>query len=167
MPRPPIRRPSDPLRRGASSRTTIWLSIGLIVLQVVAVGVLALIGPSHTHRAGSEPNALVLEDFRRGPVKTFAASRHAVQGVGHVHRADEPMRHHHAHGDRTVVLDDHDVLQHEAEPATSPTLMPLVGLPAAESRSVAPRSVHARPAEAAPAWRSHDPETAERPPRAA
>ena len=162
-----IARSPDPFRRGAAWRTTIWLLIGLIALQVVGLGALAVIAPSHTHRTDSAPSLLVLEDFRRGPIKAFGTARHVASALGHVHRFDAPLRHHHAHGDRTVVLDDRDVLQQAAEPGTSPTLMALVGLPAAERRSVVPPSAQARPAEAAHAWRSHDPESAERPPRSA
>ncbi len=155
------------MRRSTRWRTTIWLLIGLVALQVIGLGILAVIGPAHTHRAGAEPSRLVLEDFRRGPIPTFHSTSHVASAFGHVHRFDGALRHHHAPSDTTVVLDDRDAWLQAAEPGTSPTLMTVVGLPPEAAPSIPPVAAHALPLRSAWSWRTHDPEAEERPPRSA
>ena len=167
MTRQSITRSPDAFRRSASWRASVWLLIGLIALQVIGLGVLAVIGPAHTHRAGAEPSRLVLEDFRRGPMKTFGSPAHVATVFGHVHRFDAAMRHHHPRIDSTVVLDDRDALQQAAEPGTSPTLMAVVGLPPEADRCAMPVAGHALPHRPTWSWLTHDPESEERPPRSA
>jgi hypothetical protein len=87
-----VRRLAPQLGDGGS---TIWLLVGLIAMQVIGLGILAVIGPAHTHRAGAEPSRLVLEDFRRGPIQTIRSTSHVASAFGHVHRFDGVLRHHH------------------------------------------------------------------------
>ena len=134
-------------------------------MQVIGLGILAVIGPAHTHRAGAEPSRLVLEDFRRGPIQTFRATAHVASAFGHVHRFDGALRHHHARSDTTVVLDERDAWLQAAEQGISPTLMAVVGLPPDATPSIPPAAAHALPHRAAWSWRTHDPEAEERPPR--
>jgi len=158
---------SDALRRSAPWRASIWLLIGLIAMQVIGLGILALIGPSHTHRAGAEPSRLVLEDFRRGPIRTVRSPTHVARAFGHVHRFEGALRHHHARSDTTVVLDDREPLLQAAEAGSSPTLTAVVGLPPEATRSLPHAATHALPHRAAWSWRTHAPKAEERPPRSA
>ena len=136
-------------------------------MQVIGLGILAVIGPAHTHRTGTEPSRLVLEDFRRGPIQTFRSTSHVASAFGHVHRFDGALRHHHARSDTTVVLDDRDAWLQAAEAGTSPTLMAVVGLPQEATRSLPDATADALPRWAAWSWQTHDPEAEERPPRSA
>jgi hypothetical protein len=139
----------------------------LVSMQGLAAGVIAAVGPSHTHKPMA--TSLVLEDFRRAPVSVSTLPTHVATAFGHVHDADTPRRHHHSHGDASVVLADGAALQaagDSEDAGISPSLYVFVAL-LPSAMTPLPAAPHAATAAHAP-WtpQMHCPALPERPPRA-
>ena len=139
----------------------------LIPLHGLTAGVIATVGPAHTHQ--SSGSTLVLQDFRRAPVPTSTLPTHIATAFGHFHGSDTPLHHHHAHGDASVVFADGAALQGAGDGedgSVSPGLAfffallssPMTSLPDAPDASAA--------AHAPWAPLTHCPALPERPPRA-
>ena len=139
----------------------------LVSLQGLAAGVIATVGPAHTHKAMAI--SLVLEDFRRATVSVSALPTHVATAFGHFHDVDTPRRHHHAHGDASVVLADGAALQGagDVEDASiSPSLAVFVAL-LPSAMTPLPAVPDASAATHAPwAPQTHCPALPDRPPRA-
>jgi len=139
----------------------------LVPLQGLAAGMIAAVGPAHTHK--SMGTTLVLEDFRRAPASVSTLPTHVATSFGHFHNADTPLRHHHARGDGSVVLADGAALQAAGDgddAGISPSLAVFVALlpSAMASLTVAPDAAAAAHAPWTP--QTHCPALPERPPRA-
>ena len=78
----------------------MWLLALVLPLQGSAVGVFAVMGPSHLHKP-AEP-ALVLTDFRRWRPSP-GLQTHVVSRLGHAHASAAPQRHFHDPLDGGVV----------------------------------------------------------------
>ena len=149
------------------------LLAALVPLQGLAAGMIAAMGPAHTHKAVTArqtivATALALEDFRRAPTSVAAKPTHVATAFGHFHATQAPLRHHHARGDDSVVLADGAALQSNGggeELSISPTLALFVArLPSAmASLPAAPVAAAASHAPWAP--QTHCPALPERPPR--
>ena len=150
----------------AFRRAVVGLLACLVPLHALASGVIAVAGPSHTHRAAVSTR-LVLDDFRRSQPRPVAEA-HVDIALLHPHAHAQAERHRHAAGDASVVVDPGDrLLAADADdPAFSPSLAVFVGLIAA-TPGWSDRTTAAR-AAAPPRWRlqTHLPAVPERPPRA-
>ena len=146
-------------------RVLVWLLVGLLPLQALAAGGIAASGMAHTHQPAASTR-LVLDDFRRAPVRRAAAEAHPTVGFGHVHDSVKAERHHHAPGDPTVVPDGAERLQADEADDLSPSPGAFVGLVSAPPRLL--DAAAAVRAAALPRWRprTHHPALPERPPRA-
>jgi hypothetical protein len=151
----------------ASRRLIVWLLACLVPLQAMVVGVIAAAGPAHTHVPAAAAR-LVLDDFRRAPVRHVATEAHVATAFGHFHSAASAERHHHSPDDGTVVVDNADLLQaaDADDMSASPSLGLFVGLISAPpgwlgAETSAVPAAHAR-------WtpQTHHPAFPERPPRA-
>ncbi|MEO5883221.1 MAG: hypothetical protein ABIQ06_12460 [Caldimonas sp.] len=149
-------------------RTLVWLLACLLPLQGLAAGAIAVAGPTHTHLPALSTR-IVLDDFRRAPVRHFGGERHVASTLGHFHDSDPAERHHHAADDPTVVIDATDLLQtgDADDSGFSPSLAVFVGLVSelpTWSSAAAPA-----PPNAHPRWspQTHHPAFPERPPRGA
>jgi len=151
----------------ASRRFLVWLLACLVPLQAMAAGVIAAAGPSH-HHVPVTAARLVLDDFRRAPIRLMAVEAHVATAFGHFHGGASPERHHHAAGDATVMLDGGDLPQAGDGDgiSVSPSLGVFVGLISAPPGWQA-TALRARPASY-PGWtpQTHHPDLLERPPRA-
>jgi len=136
-------------------------------MQAMAAGVIAAAGPSH-HHVPATAARLVLDDFRRAPVRLVAVETHLATAFGHFHGGASPERHHHAAGDASVVVDDGDLAQagEGDDISVSPSLGVFLGLISAPPGWHA-TALPARPASR-PRWtpQTHHPDFPERPPRA-
>ncbi|MEO8525652.1 MAG: hypothetical protein ABI460_13090 [Caldimonas sp.] len=138
----------------------------LVPLHGLAAGMIAAIGPAHSHKAMA---SIVLEDFRRAPAQITVLPTHVATAFGHFHAAGSSQRHHHARGDASVVLADGEALQSSGDGddlGISPTLAMFVALlPSGIAWS--PATLDAVAASHAP-WvpETHHPALPERPPRA-
>jgi len=148
-------------------RALLWLLIGLIPLQGMAVSVLATLGPAHVHRsAGAAP--VELKDFRR----TLGAVVHRVSHVhtplGHVNRSIEPSRHHHPRDDPTFVRisdDPANQISGSEEPNVANALAALVLMVPTVVSWHASESTEVWVSRGAWSWLTHHPDALERPPR--
>ena len=151
----------------ATRRCLVWLLAFLVPLQALALSSLAATGPAHTHLpvAGTR---LVLDDFRRSPVRWAAFDTHVASAFGHFHGSVEAERHHHASGDATVVLDGSDLLHagDADDMSTSLSLGALLGLIYAPLGWLGASTPDVPAAQ--PRWmpQTHDPAFPERPPNA-
>lgn len=145
----------------------MWLLAGLLPLQALAALAIAARGPAHTHLPAASTR-LVLDDFRRTPVRGFSFETHETASSGHAHNHEAAARHHHVQTDPTVVVDAVDRLQaddaDDASPSPGPGL--LVG-PIPSPLGWLADPIAAR-ADAPARWqpRTHQPALPERPPRA-
>ena len=148
-------------------RVLVWLLAGLLPLQALAAGVIAASGMAHTHLPAASTR-LVLDDFRRAPVRRVAVEAHPTARLGHVHDSGAPERHHHAPGDPTLVADSAERMQADEadDMSLSPSLGVFVGLVSVPLRWL--DAAAAIQAAALPRWRpqTHHPALPERPPRA-
>jgi hypothetical protein len=144
----------------------VWLMVALVPMHAIAAGVLAALGPLHTHTA---PRAVVvLEDFRRVSSAATLVPRHIATALWHVH-AGGAERHRHASGDTSMhVVGDDAAAGLDADAAGSgAALAAIVAVPAGgiEWRCDTPDDV--RPANAGWVPQTHVCEPVERPPRIA
>lgn len=154
-------------------RLVACLLAGLVSLQGLAAGMIAAVGPAHTHKPvatahSTVATALVLEDFRRAPSQVWAPPVHVATAYGHFHATQAALRHHHARGDASVVLADGEAWQSNSDDedlSISPTLALFVALlPSAMAPLLdAPAGTAASHAPWAP--QTHHPALPERPPR--
>ena len=154
------------LRSAAQRRCLVWLLAFLVPLQALAGGVLAASGVSHTHKeAACAP--LVLEDFRRSPVRRHPLETHVASAFGHFHASEAVQRHHHAAGDATVVVEGRHLLHPDDgdDMTISPSLGVFVGLISAAPSATDVSASNVPTAH--PRWtpQTHDPALPERPPR--
>ena len=151
----------------ATRRLVVCLLACLMPLQGLAAGMIAAVGPAHTHKPMAA--TLVLEDFRRAPASVSTLPTHVATALGHFHDADTPRRHHHAHGDASIVFADGMALQAAGDnddAGISPALAVFVALlPSAMTLLPAARD-GAAAAHAPWAPQTHCPALPERPPRA-
>ncbi len=139
----------------------------LVPLQGLAAGVIAAVGPAHTHQP--MVTSLVLEDFRRAPASVSTLPTHIATALGHFHGADAPLRHHHARGEGSVVLADSAALQGAGDGgdvSISPSLAVFVALLPSAMASLPAAPDAAAAAHAPWAAQTHCPALPERPPRA-
>jgi hypothetical protein len=139
----------------------------LVPLQGLAAGMIAAIGPAHSHKIVA--TAIVLEDFRRAPSQLAAPPTHVATAFGHFHAGETSQRHHHARGDASVVLADGEALPSSGDGddlSISPTLAMFVAL-LPSGLAWLPATLDAVAASRAP-WvpETHHPALPERPPRA-
>ena len=158
-------RPVRPASRHSIPRLLlVWLLAGLLPLQALVALALAVNGPAHRHLPAASTR-LVLDDFRRAPMRRLSPETH---GLAHVHDGGLAERHHHAQADPTVVVDAIDALQTDPTDDLSGglSLGAFVGLVSVGPRWPAdPASLRA---EGLPCGQpqSHHPALPERPPRA-
>ena len=139
----------------------------LVPLQGLAAGMIAAVGPAHTHKPMA--TTLVLEDFRRAPASVSTLPTHVATIFGHFHAPATPLRHHHARGDASVILADGAALQSAGDSddaSIGPSLAVFVALlpSAITPLPAAPAAAMAAHAPWAP--QTHCPALPERPPRA-
>jgi len=161
---PPVRA----LPCSAQRRFLVLVLAFLVPLQALAGGVLAARGAAHTHnQAAGAP--LVLDDFRRSPVRRHAVETHVAGAFGHFHASGAVQRHHHAAGDVTVVVEGRDLPA--PSDADDMSISPSLGVFVALISTAPSWSELSAPslAPAHPRWtpQTHDPAGPERPPRRA
>ena len=81
----------------------VLMSLFVVVLMVqgTAVGIFAVMGPAHVHKASTEP---ILEDFRRWkPPPEFREAAGPFAFHWHTHGSVLTQRHYHAFGDLSVI----------------------------------------------------------------
>ena len=156
-----------PSLRSAFHRAIVWLLAALVPLHALAAAVIAVAGPSHSHREPPASTRLVLDDFRRAPPQPLVEARAVAMHRPHGHDHGETARHRHAAGDASDVFDPSALSQTAIDDlAVSPSQAVFVGLISMPTDAIVDTA--ATPAAAPPRWRmrTHHPALPDRPPRA-